>query len=101
MKKKKTFREIFNEFSGEYKSFSLVENNLSNCADIHAFLLLEPCRYPNDSDSLLYVVSDERRVYLRVDITVMERSLSEDQMRDLVRCGVIMAQDREVLYLIL
>lgn len=79
-------KAVFDKFDDEYLKFDRVENKLSQRPDLHAFLLLDSL-IPGDRDIVAYAVHDE--IFLEIDIDELaESAITEEQVRDLVRCGV-------------
>lgn len=78
---------VFDKFheDGEYIEFDRVENKLSNRPDLHAFLLLDKL-VPGKGDMVSGAEHDE--IYLETDLEELAAVATEDDIRDLVRCGV-------------
>ena len=79
-----TLKERFDQFENEFLRFERVENKLSNRADVHAFILLDRL-VPGDDDILVDARHDE--VFLSIAPEQLEIA-SDEQIRDLVRCGI-------------
>jgi hypothetical protein len=77
--------ETFEKFDDEYIKFERVENKLSSRPDLHAFILLDQL-CPHDSDMVSAAEHDE--IYLDIDMDKLAEVVTEDQVCDLVRCGV-------------
>lgn len=78
-------REIFNKFDSEFLKFELVQKKLSNRADLHAFMLLDSM-FPGTNDMVDGASHDE--IYLCVPVDDLLSRATEDQIVELVRCGV-------------
>lgn len=77
----------------EFLKFDRVQEKLSQRPDLHAFLLLDSL-VPGKGRIVSAAEHDE--IYLGVDLAELaESSITEDQVRDLVRCGV--REDEESL----
>jgi hypothetical protein len=76
--------ERFEMFDDEYLEFDRVENKRSNRPDLHAFLLLDEL-FPGDSDIVDHAEHDE--IWLDVDDEQLKK-LTDDQILELVRCGI-------------
>jgi len=79
----------FGWYDDEYLKFDRVENKRSNRPDLHAFLLLDslvPGRDGKSDDMIGGAEHDE--IYLSVDIEELEKVITEDQVLELIRCGV-------------
>lgn len=75
----------FEKFEDEYGEFERVQDKLSSRPDLHAFILLnELC--PDGRDIVSAAEHDE--IYLDVDMDELATVITEDQVCDLVRCGV-------------
>ena len=80
---------IFEKFEDEYIKFSRIENKRSTRPDLHAFLLLDEL-FPGNCDMISCAEHDE--FWLDIEPEQMEE-LTEDQILELVRCGVICDYD--------
>lgn len=69
----------------EFLKFDLVQNKQSQCPDIHAFLLLESLAHQN-RDMVSAAEHDE--IYLSVEPELLSKVVTEDQIVELIRCGV-------------
>lgn len=76
----------FEKFNDDYLKFKDVEVKLSSRPDIHAFILLNQL-VPGDSDMISAAEHDE--FYLDVSPDELAKVATEEQIRDLVRCGVM------------
>jgi len=82
---------VFNKFDDEFLKFERVENKLSRRPDLHAFLLLDSL-LPGDRDIVSAAAHDE--IYLDVELDQLAATaITEEQVRDLVRCGVRESED--------
>ena len=79
-----TIKERFDQFEDEFLKFERVENKFSNRADVHAFILLDKL-VPGKDDILVDARHDE--VFLSIGPEKLETA-SDEQIRDLIRCGI-------------
>lgn len=83
----------FEAVSGEYLKFKSVENKRSQRPDVHAFLLLAEL-FPR-SGPLVCCASHD---LIFLDVTTKEiNNLTDDQILELTRCGVMYSEDSESL----
>lgn len=95
MKEKLNLEELFySKYDDEYLYFDRIENKLSKRPDIHAFLLLDLIA-PNEGTILS--TADHYQVYLNVDLDKLAENATQEQIRDLIRCGVSFHKDNECL----
>ena len=81
---------VFEKFDDEFLKFERVENKLNRRPDLHAFLLLDSL-IADDKDMVAAAEHDE--IYLDVELDELaETEITEDQVRDLVRCGVCVGE---------
>lgn len=79
-------KEIFDKHEDEFLKFNRVENKRSSRPDIHAFLLLNEL-VPHESSMVSAAEHDE--IFLGVSPDELARCLvTEDQIIELIRCGV-------------
>jgi hypothetical protein len=78
--------EVFEKYSDEeFLKFDRVENKRSKRADLHAFLLLDTL-IPGDSDMVSAAEYDE--IFLEVSPDKLAEVATEEQVLELIRCGV-------------
>ncbi len=77
--------DLFKEFETEFLKFDRIETKLSQRPDLHAFLLLDKL-VPGTEDMVSYATYDE--INLSVEPKDLAKVATEDQLRDLHRCGV-------------
>lgn len=77
--------ELFDKHNSEFLEFDKVEIKLSNRPDLHAFLLLDRL-----VPSKMKIVSgaDYDEIWLEVTPTQLAEVASEQQIIELIRCGV-------------
>ena len=79
-------KEMFERCDDEYLNFDRIENKLSTRPDMHAFILLDRL-FPGTRDLVCHAEHDE--IFLDVsDECLADANITEDQIRELVRCGV-------------
>jgi alkylhydroperoxidase family enzyme len=78
---------LFEKHDNEYLEFDRVENKLSRRPDLHAFLMLDAL-VPGTDD--MVSAAEHDTFWLDVDIEDLAKSgITEAQVVDLVRCGVM------------
>jgi hypothetical protein len=82
-------QERFKAFDNSFLKFKEIpqERRLSERADLHAFLLLEKLA-PQTGRIIAGAAHDE--IFLGVDCEKLNAAASDDDIRDLIRCGVRM-----------
>lgn len=86
--------ELFEKHNDEYLEFSRVENKLSNRADLHGMILLDKL-FPWDHDIICSSGHDE--VWLSVGGEDLGK-LTESQVIELLRCGILHDESGDCLY---
>lgn len=84
------FEEIFVKYDKEFLKFDKIENKLSNRPDLHAFLLLDKL-VPGDSD--IVSAAEHDQIWLVTDVNKLVEVITEEQIVELVRCGVMIDSD--------
>jgi hypothetical protein len=87
-------KEAFDAYNGDYLAFEAVDNPLSKRPDLHAFLLLDRL-VPGTQDIVSAATHDE--FYLQVAPDDLRNAASEEDIHDLVRCGVMYSEDDDAL----
>lgn len=78
--------EIFEKYDDEYGQFEKIEKKLSNRPDLHAFILLDSI-LPGSGD--IVSAADHDVIYLDANIEDFGAKATEEQILELVRCGVM------------
>jgi hypothetical protein len=84
------FAGYFKQHDDEFLKFGLVENRRSSRRDLHAFLLLDellPLRGEFDGDIVSGAGHDQ--IWLDIDVTRLAEVITEDQIIELLRSGVM------------
>lgn len=79
-------RAAFEKFDDEYLKFDRIEAPVSKRPDLHAFLLLDRL-IPDTSDIVEASCHDE--FFLGIDTIELAGVITEDQVCELRRCGVM------------
>ncbi len=93
-----TLIELFDKYLEAVKlcAFDSVENKYSQRADLHAFILLDKI-FPDNKD--LIVRSDSYSIYFGIDIDEISKVITEEQIDELVKCGVSYDSHYDCLYM--
>ncbi len=79
--------EMFDKYhDDEFLEFERIEKPLHRRLDMCAFLILDSL-IPGDGDIVGNASHDE--IFLDVDIEELAKVITEEQVRDLIRCGVV------------
>lgn len=79
----------------EHSRFERVEKKLSGRPDLHAFLLLEMLTGPGDDD--MVGAAEHDVIYLAVDLRKLANVATDEQLIELIRCGVLSSEEYESL----
>lgn len=88
--------DVFNKFEDEYLKFERVVNKHSNRPDLHAFLLLDSL-VPTERETDMVACAEHDEIWLGIDPEELSAVASEEQILELVRCGVRYDADVESL----
>ncbi len=92
-----TTKELVAEFNSipdfgdgaEFLKFERVKTRFSNRPDLHAFILLDSlCPVPQ-KDRDIIGAAEHDKIWLDVEIDELAAVINQEQVRDLVRCGVM------------
>lgn len=78
-------RDLFIEFETEFLKFDRIEDKLSTRPDLHAFILLD--KLVSGTKNLVSCATHDE-IYLSVEPKDLAKVATQDQLRDLHRCGV-------------
>ena len=94
MTKLAIMKEWFAKYDTDYLKFDFIEKKFSTRADIHAFILLD-----NLVPGICDIIYDSNHEYviLNINIEVLAEVITEDQVRDLRRCGITLDDEGERL----
>lgn len=76
---------MFEKHNDEYVKFDRVQKKVSNRMDLHAFMLLDMI-LPGSCD--MVAAAEHDMIYLDVEIAELAEVITEEQVIELVRCGV-------------
>jgi hypothetical protein len=79
----------------EWDNFKLIENKFSTRRDLHAFILLDKL-VPGKCN--IISASEHDQYWLETDVKQLAKVATEENIRDLVRCGVCYDEGNESLY---
>lgn len=85
-----SLHDRFEAVNDDYLKFDRVLNRRSNRPDLHAFILLEELQPGNNGDIVSAAGHDEIWLDIGDDIT---EALTDEQILELVRCGVRLDTD--------
>lgn len=89
-----SLHDRFEAVNDEYLKFERVENKRSNRPDLHAFLLLDELQ-PNTRD--MVSASEHDEIWLDIDCEKLLETITDAQILELVRCGVLYYEDSDSL----
>lgn len=76
---------LFKKHNDEFLEFENVEHKRSTRKDIHAFILLDEL-VPGTDDIVSAATHDE--IFLAVGVEALAEKATEEQVVDLIRCGI-------------
>jgi hypothetical protein len=77
--------EIFKKYESHYHRFDEIENPKTKRSDLQAFLIIDSIF---DDDKKIISGVDTYSIYLNVEIEELAKRATEEQIIDLIRCGV-------------
>lgn len=81
-----TLRDRFEQYSDEFLKFDRIPIKTSQRPDLHAFNLLDKLLPGKSGDMVCHAEHDE--IFLDVDPEELAKAATDDQIMELVRCGV-------------
>lgn len=88
--------EAFESHNDEFLKFDRIEVKRSKRADMHAFLLLDELQ-PRERKIVGGASHDQ--IWLDADCTELAENITEAQILELVRCGIMFDSESESLYM--
>ncbi len=88
------FAETFDKYEDDFLRFDQIKNPLSSRHDLHAFILLDRLS-PGMNDMICAAAHDE--IFLGIDPEELSKVITEEQVRELVMCGVTYDIDHDCL----
>ena len=76
---------IFEKYNGEYLKFENVKDRICSRPDLHAFMLLHQL-VPSGQDIIVSAEHDE--IWLDIATDYLSEVATEEQICDLIRCGI-------------
>jgi hypothetical protein len=87
-------KERFEQVDDEYLEFERIPNPMHRRPDLCAMLMLAAI-VPRDSGDIL-AASEHDEVFFDVDTDALNDSATDDQIRDLARCGVMCGDSEDL-----
>lgn len=84
-----TIYERFEQFKDDFLKFEDVAVKQSDRPDLNAFLMLSHL-VPGAGDIISGAEHDE--IYLSVSLEDLDKAASDEQIHDLIRCGVLLSE---------
>lgn len=91
-----TLNERFEQFEGEFLKFDRIENPRSRRADLHAFLLLDELQPPEGDGTDIISNAEHDQFWIDIDCEKLN-AITDAQILELVRCGVMCDEDLDGL----
>lgn len=79
---------LFEKHEGEYYKFSRVENKYSRLHDLHAFILLDKILANSENHLEMISAAGHDEIFLAVNVEELAKLITEEQVIELIRCGV-------------
>jgi len=79
--------KAFERHNEEFLKFEDIPNKRSKYRDVHAFLLIEKI-LPDDDEPKIVSSSGSSEIWLSVDVHELSKLVSEEDVLELVRCGI-------------
>ena len=84
-----TFEEAYDKYSDEeYGHFDRVKNKLSTRKDLHAFILLDKLVPSENEGRDIVSAAEHDEFWLGIEVSDLNDAATEEQMIELIRCGV-------------
>lgn len=83
-----TFSQACDKYEDDFLKFERVENKTSKRADLHAFMLLDRLFPRPEGRGDIVSAAEHDEIFLGVDPDELDEVATEDQMLELIRCGV-------------
>jgi hypothetical protein len=86
----------FEAVNDEYLKFEKIENKLSNRPDVHAFILLDKL-FPSERKTDLIQAAEHDEYFIEIEGEQLLQ-LTDNQILELVRCGISYSAEYDCLY---
>lgn len=83
-------RDLFSKYNDEFLEFENIPDSrkLSKRADLNAFLLLDNLLSSSESTENIISAATHDEYYLSIDVEELARFITEEDIKDLLRCGI-------------
>lgn len=85
------FERRIQQFEDDFLKFDGVESKFSTRPDLHAFIFLDRLLPETDRDIVCSAGHDQ--IWLDVSVEILNPLITDDELRDLVRCGIMYDTD--------
>lgn len=89
-------KATFEKYEKEFLKFERIEKKNSTRPDLHAFLLLS-WKFPRDRD--IIAAAEHDQIWLDVQGEDLAEKATDDDILQLVRCGVMLDNDTDSLFM--
>jgi hypothetical protein len=90
--------ERFQQFNSDHLKTKELTNILHPRCDLNAFLLLHTLA-PSKSGGDMVSSAEHDEIYLDVDIEALQQNASDEDIQNLVRCGIMYHAEYDCLYM--
>ena len=90
--------ERFNKFESDFLKTDGLTVRLHPRKDLNAFLLLHQLAPEDNGGDMISNVHDEE-IYLEVNVVTLNKNASDEDIQNLVRCGVMYHAEYDCLYM--
>jgi hypothetical protein len=95
-----TFQALFEKYDAEDIDFEDVKKPRSKRKDMHVFLLLEELvPFRKDDEDVIISAVEHDQFWISTSIEKLAKVITEEQIRELVCCGVRFDEGTESLYM--
>lgn len=88
--------EMFKKYDDEFLKFESIESPANERPDLCAFLILDQLA-PGSSD--MVTTAEHDKIYLEVEPEDLAKVITESDIRDLIRCGIMYDEDENLLWM--
>lgn len=79
---------LFEKHDEEYLKFERIENKYSKRHDLHAFILIDKILANSEDQYDIISAAEHDEIFLNANMEELARLITEEQVIELIRCGV-------------
>jgi|ERR1700722_1029659 len=88
---------LWRKHDDEFGKFSIIQNKLASRKDLHALIVLDKILPHKEGGDDIISAAEHDQFWLAIDVNELAEVITEEQIIELIRCGVFYDSEVDVL----